>query len=366
MNSPKFISLFSFWLIINSMGLESTEQMAHSERQNQTQLEACGLKGGVHDPVAIKSRTVHPFIMSVLPGSVDKGVSKELQQGGMFDAMVLGPFQFLLQTRPCDATSIVADVGANVGFFSFFSLSMKCRVLIFEPQQRAGGCINATLCLDRQFAAHADFFNMPVSNQSTVVFPVNYKEAGNTGGLGSYMCAGGALSPGFRPKDCNSRPTASLDGILGLGERTIQAEWRKYTKGARRLRVLKVDTEGFEFDVLDSAALLLSRKLIDNILFEVSPVIKGVTANLDMFRKLADFGYAFAHLPLFSWRHVSNYTHPFHARIIPLGRNMTAVSALLNDLMEGVKVPKWRGTFQTDIWASLDETQFDAYNKQLH
>ena len=41
MNLPKFISLFSFWLIINSLELELMEQ-----RQNQTQLETCGLKGG--------------------------------------------------------------------------------------------------------------------------------------------------------------------------------------------------------------------------------------------------------------------------------------------------------------------------------
>lgn len=332
---------------------------------NSTLLEEC--LGG--DLIAVKTKTVHPFVMAVLPQRIDKGVSKELSQGGIFDAMVLAPFQFILQRSPCDSTSAVADVGANVGFFSFFSLSMHCRVLIFEPQQRAGSCINATLCLNSRqpdFKTHTDFFNLPVSNKSFVSFPLSYKEVGNTGGIGSYMCAGGVMAPGFRPHDCNKRLTANLDGLFGYGPHSAMVEWRKNTRHATRLRVLKIDTEGYEYDVMDSASVLLSKGLVDNVLFEVSPFINGIETNFAMMERLASFGYKFAHLPYYNWRHVSNFTHPFHARVIPLGNNMTAVRVLLEALIEGTKVPKWRGTFQTDIWASLTEGIFEAFNLIVH
>lgn len=294
--------------------------------------------------------------MAVLPRKVDKGVSWELQEGGIFDAQVLGPMQYLLQTHPCDGTSVVVDAGANVGFFGFFALSMHCSVVFFEPQQKAGAAINATLCTNRHFRKHADFFNMPLSTAASVIFPLAYKELDNTGSIGTAMC------DQLPKKDCSSRPTLQLDGVFGFGPSAHASTFRHHTGRATRIRVLKVDTEGYEGDVLSTAETLLSRRLIDNILVEVTPHTRGVNATMDMLATLARHGYSFAQTPFYSWRALRNNSYPFDRQIVPLGKNLTALRTIVDYLMDHLSVPKWKGTVQTDLWAALDETQFGAYN----
>ena len=316
---------------------------------NATHLIECGFTGGPEAPILIATRTFHPFHMAVLPRKVDRAVSRELEEGGMFDAQVLGPMQFILQTHPCDATSLVVDAGANVGFFGFFALSMHCPVVFFEPQTKAGAAINSSLCINKHFRRHADFFNMPISTSPTVSFPVSFKEVDNTGSIGIAMC------DKLPPQDCETRRTVQLDGIF-------TSLPRQHTGRATRVRVLKLDTEGFESDVLLSGEKLLSRRLVDNILVEVTPHTRGVNATMHMLKSLVRHGYSFAQSPFYSWRTLLNASHPYTRPVIPLGKNLTVLQGIVDYCMDQLKVPKWKGIVQTDLWAALDETQFQNYN----
>ena len=341
----------AWWLLLllHQVLLWKVFGMSAGGGANATQLIDCGFTGAPDAPILIATRTVHPFHMAVLPKKVDRAVSRELEEGGMFDAQVLGPMQFILQTHPCDATSLVVDAGANVGFFGFFALSMHCPVIFFEPQTKAGGAINSSLCINKHFRRHADFFNVPISTSPTVTFPVSFKEVDNTGSIGIAMC------DNLPPQDCETRRAVQLDGIL-------TSLPRQHTGRGSRVRVLKLDTEGFESDVLLSGETLLSRRLVDNILVEVTPHTRGANATMLMLESLVRHGYSLAQSPYYSWKTLPNASHPFARPVIPLGKNLTALQGIVDYLMDQVKVPKWRGTVQTDLWAALDEAQFQNYN----
>ena len=67
----------------------------------------------------ITTRTINPFVMTILPSIIDSGVGENWRLQGIWDPQVLGPLQFILQSKPCDKDYFVMDVGANVGFFPF-------------------------------------------------------------------------------------------------------------------------------------------------------------------------------------------------------------------------------------------------------
>ena len=58
-----------------------------------------------------------------------------------------------------------------------------------------------------------------------------------------------------------------------------------------RIRVMKVDVEGYEAGVFASMAQILSKKAVDNILFEIVPYINGLERNEAIFAQLLEAGY---------------------------------------------------------------------------
>jgi hypothetical protein len=280
---------------------------------------------------------VNPFFLAVLGPTKDRGVSMELLNYGIFDVHVLGPFQFILQTFPCSTdNAVVVDVGANVGFFSFFALSMKCRAVIFEPQQAVGDAIMATLCIDSSNRNKIDFHRVPVSTSREVIFPVSEHEKNNIGSLGSGFCKGNRI--------CEKRPAVQLDRIFAA------------VKHRKKIRLLKIDTEGYDADVILSARSLLQQKLIENILFEYTPHHLGLEANVAALQLLLSLGYQLAELPYVPPNSLKNFTHPF-SRNINLFRNPS--EAFLRNFTEVLIVGSVN--FQTDIWASLNIATIERY-----
>lgn len=305
----------------------------------------------------VTSNTVHRFEMVVRNPEDDEAVSAELIKGGMFDAHVMAALQYVLQETPCNSSSFFVDVGANLGFFSFFASSMHCDVLMFEPQAHAKMCIEASICMRQGMnGSSIQFVNSPVSLTPTMRFPTFEREYGNPGLLGFSWCV-------KKDHQCESRKTARLDSILGLNDAESHDGHAYKALHGRHIRLMKIDVEGFEADVLSTAQHLLRRDLVENILFELTPFDMGLKKNVDMLLMLVENGFFLAELPFFAWKYVRDRRRPFYSKVLPFTNVSEAhLTAFTQSLIDGESVPKHRGHFQTDIWATKDAGIFARYN----
>jgi FkbM family methyltransferase len=134
----------------------------------------------------------------------------------------------------------VIDVGANLGTHTVFfarRAGPDGSVFAFEPQRIVFQTLCANLALNGLLNVHA--FQAAVSRQpGTVVVPrVAYAQAGNYGGLS--LVGGGAAGSGAA--DGERVPALTLDGLA-----------------IERCRLLKIDVEGMEIDVLEGGRALIA------------------------------------------------------------------------------------------------------------
>ena len=135
--------------------------------------------------------------------------------------------QFILaqgQGRGCEKNKdIVIDVGANIGFFALFALSMKCDVAIFEPQPKPAGAVAASLCLNhasyRRSNIDYQFIPLPVSSKKVVKFPsTNKMHSNNPGGVGAADC-----NDPKQQDQCQELPTVQLDAFMLDDHTTVRS-----------------------------------------------------------------------------------------------------------------------------------------------
>jgi FkbM family methyltransferase len=137
----------------------------------------------------------------------------------------------------------VVDVGANLGTHTVFfarKVGPDGSVLAFEPQRIVFQTLCANLALNGLLNVHA--FQAAVSRQAgTIVVPrLAYGQSGNYGGL-SLAGGGGGAGDGAGAGDGERVPVLTLDG-LAIG----------------RCRLLKIDVEGMEIDVLEGGRALIA------------------------------------------------------------------------------------------------------------
>jgi len=306
----------------------------------------------------VTTRTIYPFIMATMHSVKDKAVSEKIKNHGLWDPMILGPMQFILQQSPCDSDSIVLDVGANIGFFGLFALSMHCDTVMFEPQKQTAAAIRASLCINehiyRRKGLRAALIAKPVAKQSTVMFPTKYTVHGqNTGGISRMDCSNAEAK-------CEEFASVSLDefvlGPMGKG----------LSMGKQRIRVLKVDVEGYEGDVFESMTQLLQRHLVDNVLFELIPYIRGAEESKSIVRLLHQYNYTLAESPFAFLEGVRNIDKPFIKKVIPMGEQQAF--DMIADMHKMGNDEKSRNNWKapkhyTDMWATLNPRLFEDYNK---
>lgn len=308
----------------------------------------------------VTTRTTHPFIMAILHSSKDKAVSEKIKNHGIWDPMILGPMQFILQRSPCDGSSMVLDVGANIGFFGLYALSMHCDTIMFEPQRQTAAAIRASLCINehvyRRKGLRAALISKPVAKQSTVMFPTEYTLHGqNTGGVSRVDCSNEAAK-------CEEFQAVSLDdfvlGPMGKG----------FAMGKQRIRVLKVDVEGYEGDVFETMRQLLQRHLVDNVLFELIPYIRGAEESKGIVKMLHEYNYTLAESPFAFLEGVRDVDKPYIKRVVPMTEK--EAFGMIDDMQKMGSDEKSRNNWKapkhyTDMWASLDSRLFEGYNQAV-
>jgi FkbM family methyltransferase len=141
---------------------------------------------------------------------------------------------------------LVIDVGANIGTHTVFfakKVGPAGKVLAFEPQRIVFQTLCANLALNGLLNVHA-FQAAAARHPGTIVVPpVDYATPGNHGGV--------RLDAGAPEGDVGERVSAlTLDDLW-------RDLWRDQVAHAR-CRLLKIDVEGMEGEVLEGARLLIT------------------------------------------------------------------------------------------------------------
>jgi FkbM family methyltransferase len=146
---------------------------------------------------------------------------------------------------------LVFDIGANIGFYSLQLVKRTAaRVYAFEPEPDNFRRLQRNICLNK-FETRITPFNIAVSNESgNITF---YKSLKGHSGWGSLAKYDDIAASEIKVK------AISLDDFCArhrIGE----------------IGLLKIDVEGYEFEVLDGARHLLARQAAKYILIEFNGV----------------------------------------------------------------------------------------------
>jgi FkbM family methyltransferase len=147
---------------------------------------------------------------------------------------------------------VVVDVGANIGQFNFFSRNYlkASRIISIEPVRESFELLRRNALDDQDCLCCA-----VAKEEGEVLFHINHESSQ----LSSYIA-----EDGTSPSRSINIPARRLDALIqGLG--------------LTRVDLLKIDTEGSEYDILQSAEQLLS--LTGMVLVEMS-VFRKASGNL--------------------------------------------------------------------------------------
>lgn len=171
---------------------------------------------------------------------------------------------------------LVVDVGANRGFYTFLSAALGHRVLSFDPQPHCASLLTLAVALNG-FDCQIEFHNKYVSNKPDEKM-VSYKRTGcvgtypndNDNGWGSYFRRPLTSIPGAN--DEIEISGVSLDDLLSPSTHDII--------------LLKIDVEGHESHVFQSAEKLIDGGAVQNILVELNmPMMKRQVEGFDIIKK---------------------------------------------------------------------------------
>ena len=194
----------------------------------------------------------HGFYMATHSG--EDVVSSALQQTGRWESSSIETLGVDNATDLHAGTFI--DIGANLGYFSFLFARRGYRVFAVEPlfANRCG--IEATLCLNKEFAAEGRFtiIPTPIGAPARCKMVSNFRNRGN-GRLSCESASRSTFRPCAprRPSDpplCENMSTAPLDEVL-----------RIVPKDTPRPVVVKIDLEGYECGALETGHTALFERI---------------------------------------------------------------------------------------------------------
>jgi FkbM family methyltransferase len=179
-----------------------------------------------------------------------------------------------------DEGDVVFDVGANVGYYTMQALQNVGKtgaVYAFEANPEMFRILTLNGVQNRAANLHA--FNVAVSDRpGTATFYVNPQEEGTSS----------LHDP--RPY----APQGSLyDTIEPISVAAITLDEYFLDAGLKAVKLIKIDVEGFEPQVLEGGRRFIQKYRPDHIVFEVSSLMPGIPAGTDLpiRHALATLGY---------------------------------------------------------------------------
>ena len=187
------------------------------------------------------------------------------------------PSRQLLATLNHVHADVVFDIGANVGQFAqeLRSAGFSGETVSFEPLSSAHAILRKAAQVDPKWHIHP----------RTAV--------GNQDGEIEINIAGNSVSSSVLPM-LDAHSSAAVGSAYVASERTplirLDSVAPKYLSARARL-FIKIDTQGFESQVLDGAAETLKRA--QGVLLELSlvPLYEGQSLWLEMIQRMADKGF---------------------------------------------------------------------------
>ncbi|CAF1205781.1 unnamed protein product [Adineta steineri] len=147
----------------------------------------------------------------------------------------------LYETCKRDPSTIVVDVGAHLGDFGLYAAACGCTVYMFEPRPHRVTLLRSSIQHNSFPTSRVHLFHKSVSDcpsNSTVNYPV------------------GDIAPGVMDDNPIVVETIRLDDVA----------W-----SASTIFILKIDAEGSESKVIDSAKKLFAKKRIRHLIFNFYP-----------------------------------------------------------------------------------------------
>ena len=143
---------------------------------------------------------------------------------------------------------VVIDIGANVGFTTTYFSKISNKVIAFEPDNKNYESLNSQIKIRN--LKNVETHNLAVSNISG---PVEFysRNANDLHSLGVH----------------NKGKIIQTSHITAI---TLDEFWGP---SPQYIGLIKIDVEGFEYEVLQGASKLLEMRLVEAIIFEYSPKI---------------------------------------------------------------------------------------------
>lgn len=174
-------------------------------------------------------------------------------------------------------TDLVFDVGANIGQFAtnLRKEGYPGRIVSFEPQPDAHAGLTERCARDPNWVAH------------------DRSALGAAPGTAEMNVSGNSVSSSLRdllPIHVEVAPASAYVGTVETPVATLDAVAGRYLDGAKGV-FLKVDTQGYEGEVLDGAEQTLAA--IDGVQLELSmlPLYEGQALWLELSERLFDAGF---------------------------------------------------------------------------
>jgi FkbM family methyltransferase len=202
-----------------------------------------------------------------------EGIELSLFLFGHFQSHVLQAGYFHL---PADA--VILDVGANIGSMAlhFAQLAPQGRVYAFEPTHYAAAKLRRNLALNPALAARIEFIQAFVSDRSSA---------------DPSLTAYSSWKLNETPRDVHPVHGGSVQSAAAVPSITIDAFCEEAK--IQKVNLIKIDTDGHEFQVLQGAHKTIAQCL-PSVVFEVGLYLlqeRGVTFD-QYYRYFSTLGYA--------------------------------------------------------------------------
>ncbi|MBL0742441.1 FkbM family methyltransferase [Chryseolinea lacunae] len=175
------------------------------------------------------------------------------------------------------------DLGANEGFFSVIAsrlVGKRGHVVCIEPQQRLWEVITKNFELNNAFNCQLLPYAAAETSGTATIFLYTTLNTGAS-----------SLSKGFNFKISFPAIRKFFYGTSTIKTTTLDEVVEQI--GLTKIKLIKVDIEGFEFEALKGSRKALTQKVFDNLLVEIHPeaLVKMGQSPEQLSQYLAGFGY---------------------------------------------------------------------------